>query len=77
MQKGSGNGALLMRKRIVFVIINRKKYDDINILVINKISYRNQFKVRFKGQVMCHIIGRMEAIPYNFDKLLEVMEMDE
>lgn len=36
MQKGSGNGALLMRKRIVFVIINRKKYDDINILVINK-----------------------------------------
>ena len=64
MQKGSGNGALLMRKRIVFVIINRKKYDDINILVINKISYRNQFKVRFKEQVMCHIIGRMEAMPF-------------
>jgi len=49
MQKGSGNGALLMRKRIAFVIINLKKYDDINILVINKNSYRNQFKVRFKG----------------------------
>ena len=65
MQKGSRNGALLMRIRIAFVIINLKKYDDIDIIGINKISYRNQFKVRFKGQVMCHIIGRLEKYTYS------------
>lgn len=64
MQKGSGNGALLMRKRIAFVIINLKKYDDINILVINKISYQIWFEVRFKRQIMCHIIGRLEKYTY-------------
>ena len=47
---GSGNGALLMRKRIAFVIINLKN-DDINILGIYDFLYRNRFKVRFKGQV--------------------------